>query len=250
MGADVVFCLPHAGGGMHQYLSWATAFGGVLDWEPVEYPGHFTRDEEPCYDTFEDAVTDLADHIATRADGRRIGIFGHSLGATLAYEVGRRLTACSKAELDAVVISSSAPPSCAGAIRQRYFELDDEELMEHLQRLDDTEARSPVWHALVADILPLIRSDYRLHHSYRPDPAASINVPLHVCAGIREPIGKDQLLGWQRHGSASVKFYWFPGGHFYWRPQVKCITDVLRELFASPESGAPYTGTRTSACRY
>lgn len=249
MSAELVFCLPHAGGGAHQYLSWTSAFTGAFEWVPVEYPGHFTRDNERCYATFASAVDGLTDEIEACAAGRRIGIFGHSLGGSLAFEVGRRLVARRRTALDTLVISSAEPPSALNATRQRYFELDDEELMAHLQDLDGARAGSPLRRRLLAETLPLIRADYRLHHSYCPDNQASISVPLHICSGRGEPMTSGRILGWRRHTSGSAEFHRFDGGHFYWLPAAAHLTDVLREVFAARPGGVPGTEMRGPSCR-
>lgn len=230
MGATVVFCLPHAGGGRHQYLSWAAAFEDALDWVPIEYPGHFTCEDEPCHQTFEAAVSALAEDIRARAAGDRIGLFGHSLGGSLAYEVGRRLRGYPEIALDSVVVSSAEPPSALRATRQRYFELDDEQLLGRLHDLNGLGASSPLAREILAETLPLIRSDYRLHHSYRPEPDTAIDVPLWICSGTEEELTAG-VLGWQRHAAATIEFHRFAGGHFYWQTDPAPLIGLLRGIF-------------------
>ncbi|MEV6742470.1 alpha/beta fold hydrolase [Streptomyces sp. NPDC051104] len=247
MSADLVFCLPHAGGGSHQYLSWTATLDEVFTWVPLEYPGHFTRDEEPCYGSFTDAVAGLVEEIEKQAVGRRIGLFGHSMGGSLAYEVGRLLSARRRVVLDALVISSAEPPSASPAARQRYFELGDEELLEHLENLGGVRS-SLLARSFLAETLPLIRSDYRLHHSYRPDADASIDVPLHVCYGSDEAMTKQRVPAWRRHASAPVTFHRFDGGHFYWQSNPMPLTGTLREIFGRGPEPSDGTEMRGPSC--
>ncbi|MDS1269614.1 alpha/beta fold hydrolase [Lipingzhangella sp. LS1_29] len=249
MGASVVFCLPHAGGGQHQYLSWSRAMADVLTWVPIEYPGRFTRDDEPPWETFPEAVTDVVSYVEDRGRGHRVGLFGHSLGGALAFEAARRLSERGQVPLDSVMVSGCEPPSAAGTIHQRYFELDDEQLLAHLQHLGGPAAREPLASRMLTETLPLIRSDYRLHHSYTPDPDCRIGVPLTVCIGRDDPLHTDRIQAWHSHSSVSVRFHRFDGGHFYWQADAGPLTKLIREVFAPDSKTATRDETKGSACR-
>jgi len=80
----LIFCLPHAGGGAHHYFGWASHLAPDIQWEPLDYAGHFSRMDEPAYATFEQAIEDLAERMIARADGRPFALFGHSMGGALA----------------------------------------------------------------------------------------------------------------------------------------------------------------------
>ncbi len=229
--ADIVFCLPHAGGGIHQYLSWAATFGADFDWEPVEYAGRFTRDGERHYDSFDEAVEDVTTRIATSAADRRVGLVGHSFGGSLAFEVGRRLRAEPRTDLRAVVVSSAEPPSAREITSSRLFDLDDEAMLDHLCALDPSGAGDEATRQLLADMLPLIRTDYRLHYSYDPDPTASLDVPLHICWGTEDVVGDSSVGRWRRHTSVGATFRRFPGGHFYWKSDPRVFARHVRDVF-------------------
>ncbi|MFG3107085.1 thioesterase II family protein [Streptomyces tendae] len=238
MGVEQVFCLPHAGGGSHQYLAWSTALAPSFRWVPLEYPGHFTRDDEPHYADFDAAVAGLGEEIERRAEGGSVGLFGHSLGGALAFEVGRLLSARGRLRLHAVVVSGAEAPGALRGTRERYFELDDAEFLRHLESHEGAGAGDPLARQLLVEALPLLRRDYRLHHSYRPAVHASINVPLHVCWGDAEepPDGAEPMREWRSHAGAAVHFHRFAGGHFYWRPDPSHLTEVLRGVFTAPPS--------------
>lgn len=246
MAADLVFGLPHAGGGRHQYLSWTEELREVTTWIPMEYAGRFTRDHEPPYESFGDAVADLTMQIEQQAEGLRIGLFGHSLGGSFAYEIGRALATSGRVTLDALVISSAEPPSRSTADRHRYFELDDEAFIEHLTALVDPSTQPPPHRMLLSAMLPVIRSDYRLHHSYHPEVGTSVNTPLHICVGCDEPLA-DETAAWQRHSSVPITVHRFDGNHFYWRPDAAPLTAALRRIFSHQRSTSE---TRKPLCQH
>jgi surfactin synthase thioesterase subunit len=255
-GAQVVYCLPHAGGGAHNYLALGSAIAvisaaggavtsapGAFDWSPLDYAGRFTRDDEAGYPAFSDAVDDLAARISADARGRTIGLFGHSLGGSLAYEIGRRLADDPAAPVVAIAVSSAEPPSAGTVTAERFFDLDDDEFLDHLLNLGNPPVADPRRRQLLADALPLIRADYRLHHSFRPCPDASVDVPLHIFFGADEPIA-ESLSGWTDHSSAPVTFRRFSGGHFYWQRDLAGLGTELRRVFSGADAfsgadGAP-----------
>lgn len=57
---------------------------------PVQYPGRQNRRAEPCIDTVHGLAARVAEQVATLAD-RPIALFGHSMGASVAFEVARLL---------------------------------------------------------------------------------------------------------------------------------------------------------------
>lgn len=242
MSTEQVFCLPHAGGGRHQYLSWAPALASVCMWTPLDYAGRFSRDDEPAYRSFADAVAALATDIESRAAGGRIGLFGHSLGGALAFEVGRLLSLRGRARLDAVVVSSAEAPSVSRAAGQHHFDLDDDGLLTHLEERGGVPTGDPLARRLLTQALPVIRADYRLHHSYRPDPDASIDVPLHVCFGSDDMTAAD-VAAWRHHASASVTLHRFDGGHFYWQPDREPLIDALRGIITDVAARTGHTET-------
>ncbi len=245
----MVFCLPHAGGGVHNYVAWGAAFDDVFDWVPLEYAGHFTRDDERPYESFGHAVDDLVEYIDARANGRRVGIFGHSLGGALGYEVGRRLHQNGQTAVEGIIVSSAEPPSALLTTRQTYFELDDQKFLEHLCSLGGVDVANPVVRGMLANSLPLIREDYRLHYSYRPDPDVSVEIPLHIWSGIDELIGRERRLLWRQHSSGHVGFHEFPGSHFYWNSNLDSVTNTLRNLLAPKSESVDQEG-QVATCRH
>ena len=87
-----LFCFPPAGSGTVAYRAWAPLAAPGLEVNAVLLPGRETRFAEPPVDDMAALASQIADAIAPLA-GQPFALFGHSLGALLAYEVARRLAA-------------------------------------------------------------------------------------------------------------------------------------------------------------
>jgi pyochelin biosynthetic protein PchC len=232
--ADVVYCLPHAGGGRHNYLALGSHLGER--WDPLEYRGRYTRDDEPQYTSGTDAIDDLASIVTRSAAGRRIGLFGHSLGGTLAFELARALIAAGSVTVTAVVVSSAPPPADLVLVGAPLHALQDEPLLDHLVELCSNPRQRP----LLAAVLPYLRADFQLHYNHRPASEPALSVPLHVAVGITEPF-TDRMGGWRAWSSEGFELHRFPGGHFHWQADREALGALLCDVFGadSPARSVP-----------
>ena len=84
-GAETrLFCLPHAGAGASSYRDWFARLGPGIDCLPVQLPGRETRIAERPLEDIDELVSELAPVLAAHG-GPRFALFGHSMGALIAY---------------------------------------------------------------------------------------------------------------------------------------------------------------------
>lgn len=78
--------LPHAGGSSVVFKRWKKKVAcNILN---VEYPGHWTRMNEPMIDTFEQLADDVVNTIEKNIPyGAMILLFGHSVGAIISWYI-------------------------------------------------------------------------------------------------------------------------------------------------------------------
>ena len=87
-----LFCLPHGGADGSVFRPWRSLVGPGIEVVPVQLPGRGNRMEEPAERSLVRLGKRLAGPIADRAGELPYVLFGHSVGALLAYELGRALT--------------------------------------------------------------------------------------------------------------------------------------------------------------
>src|SRR5687767_9586753 len=85
-----LFCFPYAGIGVSAYRSWGAALPPDIEICPVQLPGRESRQNET-------PLTRLDDMVDAAAEGLRpfmnvpFALFGHSMGALLAFELARKI---------------------------------------------------------------------------------------------------------------------------------------------------------------
>jgi surfactin synthase thioesterase subunit len=128
-----LLCLPFAGAGASFFRPWRRLGVEGVDVVPVQLPGREARIAEPLYtDVHEAADGLLPELLADLPDpAGPLALFGHSLGAVLAYELARRLVTAGVA-VDRLFVSGSPGP---GAEReQRASDLDEESFIAQVEK--------------------------------------------------------------------------------------------------------------------
>ena len=235
-------CLPHAGGSATYFFPLAKALAAAggpphVEVRAVQYPGRQDRHTEPCVGD----VVVLAERLVDALAGLRdlpLLLFGHSLGATVGFEVARRLVAeAPEVPLAGLVASARCAPS--RHVSAGIHLLDDEGIVAELRRLSGTEAAVLGDEELLRMVLPAIRNDYRAAETYAYEPGPPLPVPIVALCGDRDPrVAPSDVEGWRDHTSAGFELSVLSGGHFYFGTQpaelAAVLTRVLTRLAPGP----------------
>jgi surfactin synthase thioesterase subunit len=206
-------CLPHAGGSASFFLPVAAALSPDVDVLAVQYPGRQDRRHDPMIDD----LGDLADAVVTALKpwlDRPFAFFGHSMGATLAFEVTRRLEqGAGPAPLHLFASGRRAP----SRHRDENVHLGgDDRLIAELTELSGTDTRVLGEEEMLRLVLPAIRNDYRATETYRYRPGPPLSCPITVLTGDADPkTSLDEAEAWREQTTGSFDLRVYPGGHFY-----------------------------------
>ena len=224
-----LFCFPYASGNATFYRDWATGLSADVEVVAVQYPGRLDRIAEPCLHDM-DAMVDAVVAAIRPALGDDYALFGHSMGAAIAYEVAYRLEhGCGRPPRRLFVSGRPAPRHHRpGGVKHR---LPDDALWAELRRLGGT-ADSTLDHPeLRAAVLPTLRSDYRLVESYRPTAGPPLSTPITAITGDADPeAAVGQVADWHRYTTGGFGLRVLPGHHFY-------LIDQQAPVFAEVRAG-------------
>lgn len=209
-----LLCLPHAGARAAAYRDWADELPASLQALPLDYPrgadGH-------------DSVATLAARLQQAITGwpahQPLALFGHSLGALVAWELALALARAGRPPLLLLVSGHRAPQEPAR-------EPPAHGLPSHALRSWATQ-RGGVPRALRDDAQvfalfePALREDLRLAETWTPPAApAPLPCPIVALSGLADPLAPpDSMAGWRDHTRAEFRQHALPGGHFYLQEQ-------------------------------
>jgi surfactin synthase thioesterase subunit len=220
-------CFPHAGGSASFYFPVSAELSAVADVVTLQYPGRQDRRTE----TSPADLHELADlvHGALRGvvGDRPTVFFGHSMGATLAFEVTRRFEAEGTSPA-LLVASGRRAPSCARP--EQVHRLDDEAVVAELTALAGTDTAVLGDEEILRMVLPAIRSDYQAIETYRCPPDVTVTAPVHVLTGDADPkTTLEEARAWERHTTGAFDLEVHPGGHFFLTSRAPQILAWLRD---------------------
>lgn len=190
----------------------------------VQYPGRQDRRLELMVDD----LGELADEVARVAGtvlNRPFAIFGHSMGAVLAFELALRLEREQLNPLRVFVSGRRAPST----YRDEQVHLrDDDGVVAELLALSGTDNRIFGDEELLRMVLPAIRNDYRATETYVYRPGPPLRSPITALIGERDPKASlDEVRTWGSHTDGGFDLRTFPGGHFY---LIDRAPDVIRAI--------------------
>ncbi|MGW3917096.1 thioesterase II family protein [Streptomyces sp. NPDC005070] len=212
-----LFVLHHAGGSHVLYRHWAAGLPDTWDVRPLDAPGHGLLLDVPQIDDAGRLADFLLRGIAPEP-GVPYALFGHSMGALVAYEITRRAVDRGLPPPVWVGVSARPAPQPAGQ-RAGLHELDDAELRTRLKLLGGTPGAVFDDPGLWALFDPVIRADLRLVDNWRPAPGAPpLPVALSAYAGAEDRSASPRrMAGWAGHAERFLGLRVFEGGHFYFQ---------------------------------
>ncbi|MDD2425480.1 MAG: thioesterase domain-containing protein [Bacteroidales bacterium] len=222
-----LFCIPFSGGNAYSYYGFKKYLPVHIEFCNLELPGRGKRIFEPLLLTIKEMTEDLYGQIKQKIKGRYF-IYGHSLGALLAYTLCRHIEGMGENLPEVLFVSGQRAPSLIKTDDTHL--LPDEAFLNVLREMNGTPEELLSDESFVKYFLPVIRADFRTLSDYRHNPSGKLlNVPVEVFTGTDENIPDEEILGWQKETTAPVNFHKFKGGHFF-------IFDHIPELCGRFES--------------
>lgn len=224
-----LLALPCAGASATMYLRWRRLLPEWIRLVPVELPGRGARLAEARVENFDDLVDRLCDEQAEVLQGR-CALFGHSMGALLAYGMAQRQQAAHRVLPRALFVSASPAPSCQDP--SRFVGRDnDAALIADLRRQGGTPEEVFRSGELLRLTLDTLAADYRVCQRFRLPASDPLPLPVHALAGRDDDIARERIEAWRREAAGLFTLDWFEGGHFFIRPHEREVVEaIVREL--------------------
>jgi medium-chain acyl-[acyl-carrier-protein] hydrolase len=209
-----LFCIPYAGGSASLYRNWTVSAPDWLQVCPIELPGRGWLSSESLATSLIELAQAITCALYPYTDVP-YAIFGHSMGALLAYEIALGLESLGRHQLCRLFVSGSPAPF-APRKKPRVSHLPDTEFVEHLRELQGTPEKILAEPELMKLFLPVLRSDFALCEGYRFRHTDFLKVALTTLSGEQdEDASEADMQLWRRVTSGEFRTLKFPGGHFF-----------------------------------
>jgi medium-chain acyl-[acyl-carrier-protein] hydrolase len=225
-----LFCFPYAGGSAMVYQHWQQHAPDWLQVCPLELPRRGRLYAENQFGSIAELATAIASTLHPYAN-IPYALFGHSMGAIIAYEVACELEAAGRAPPRKLFVSGACAPFLARK-KPPVSHLADTEFLAHVRDLNGTPAEVLANKELMAILLPILRADFALCERYRMRRLQLLQAPITTLAGDKDDeITASDVQEWKRLTSGPFHSVRFPGDHFFIRPnEASIVALILDEL--------------------
>ena len=221
-----LFCLPYAGGGASVFRRWADKLPSNIEVCALQLPGRESRLREAPFDRISPLVEAAAPALREALD-RPFAFFGHSLGASVSFELARWFRRHYGLSPVALFISGRQAPQLPETDPDIH-ELPDAEFIEELRSLNGTPPQVLDHPELMELVLPMLRADFAMCKEYAYVQEAPLDCPFYVFGGHDDKdVPRDYLEAWREHTSASFTLRMLPGDHFFIQTAETLLLEIL-----------------------
>ena len=208
-----LICFPFAGGGAQSFSKWPDHLPDGIELLAVQLPGRETRMREtPLSD-----VDSLLDAMLPEVQGyldRPFILYGHSMGALIAYEFARRLQGMSLAP-ECLMVSARVAPHRRPP-REPINKLPQAEFVEALRHLHGTPEEVLEDSDLMALISPMLRADFAINEEYVHAAEPRLDCNILAFGGLRDSeAGRQGMDDWREVTDGEFGLRMVPGDHFF-----------------------------------
>lgn len=223
-----IICFPYAGGGASIYRPWIEIAPPGMQICGVELPGREGRYNESLPRDMESIVQQLALAVEPFLDCPYV-LFGHSLGAFLAFELARELRRRDQQPPVRFFASACRAPHLPSR-SENIHQLGDKQFLERLARISGMAPLLEQSGEMLKLLMPILRADFRLSETYQHRTEPRFVFPITAIGGRQDMlVVPGDLVAWHLQTTGTFRLRILAGGHLFLRSSPEQVFHILSE---------------------
>ncbi|HEX4706079.1 MAG TPA: alpha/beta fold hydrolase [Pseudonocardiaceae bacterium] len=233
--------LHYSGGGVSMYAEWPAWLPSDIGVQRVQLPGRQDRADELPFTELNPLLDALADVVDTGHDERPYALFGHSMGALLAYRFAVAQRGSGGRAPALLGVAGWAPVGFA-EIGADPAARSDESIIDDVRGLGSMPSAALNDRELRTLLVPAMRADLAVCASHVDD-GAVVGCPIAVYSGRDDPlVAPAAMRVWRDRTERYLGNRVFPGGHMFIHDHGLAIaTDLAHLVHTHASVGAGVT---------
>lgn len=224
-----LLCFPYAGAGASVYYTWSRMLLPEIDVYAIQLPGREDRHAEPLSTN----LSFLVDSVIGAICGLSLSpfaLFGHSMGALLAFEVARTLRERGLPEPVHLFVSGRQGPQALRTGEPLHLLPESVFLLECVRRYQGIPQAILDEPELVKIFLPILRADMQAVETYTYKTRDPLDVPITALHGKEDHSLKPQDIElWRNETFGEFSHHAVPGGHFFLHTARDQVLEIIRK---------------------
>lgn len=210
---NCLFILHHAGGSASTYIKWLS-LSSRIEVIPIELPGNGCRLKESYVYDFESIVKNVSEEICNFAGRKKIFLYGHSMGAAMAFEICDQLESLLKRKVNGLIVAGRHAPNYE--YKDSYCtDMGMDKLEIELKRIGGTPNEVFDDEQIRDYFLRQVWKAYKLNESFKYKKKVVL-APIWVHYGREDADATSHMMeGWKELTKNECIISSFQGGHFF-----------------------------------
>lgn len=223
--------LPFAGASFYAYRNFEKYLPGFIRPVTVDLPGRGNRMKEPALTDIHDMARDIFHQVSDSLQ-TPYALYGHSMGASLAYLLA--LLLAKKENIPQPLhLFSSGSTGPDRSVDRALHTLPRDEFIAAVLGFGGMPEEVLKYDELLDFFIPILRTDFQATHALPDNPTEIIDIPLTALFGNEDKLTKGKEIKWEKLTRREFKQRQFPGNHFFIFDHLqeicKIITDTLEK---------------------
>lgn len=209
-----LFCFPYAGGSAATFREWHKGLPATVEVCGIRLPGRGTRVEEPPFADLKLLVDTVAKELRPLWE-KPFALFGHSMGAVIAFDLARHLRHEYGYDALHLFVSGSCAPHVPSHMIP-FYDLSEGGFLETVRRLNGTPPQVLEHPELMKLLLPALRADFQMAQAYEYLAGPPLDCSITAFGGLRdEEVSSDCIKAWREQTTGEFSLEMIDSDHFF-----------------------------------